>query len=268
MTSDAAASAPDAALIALVEIAGRDSVAAAVRAVEERPDIRTLLPTVVVTGTEYGDREAPLRAVAFLRERLGERVRVEEPAHVGSVPLWRALNARYAAELSRRFGVCSPCLACHLYMHLARVPLAWLVGARTLVTGERDSHGGRLKLSQLPQAIDASVDVLAHAGIELLTPIRHLHSSQEVEALLGTQWPQEGRQLECVLAGNYIALDGEVRCDAEGYGRYIREFFVPAGIAVIDAWREAVATGEPDAEEPDYQTVVAEVLGKAGERAR
>src|SRR5450759_3972553 len=44
--------------VAIAEIAGRDSVAAAVAAVRER-GFRTILPTAVYTGTEYGDHDAP-----------------------------------------------------------------------------------------------------------------------------------------------------------------------------------------------------------------
>jgi hypothetical protein len=53
--------------LAIAEIAGRDSVAAAVAAVREH-GFDTLLPTIALTGTEIGDFDAPYRAVERLTE--------------------------------------------------------------------------------------------------------------------------------------------------------------------------------------------------------
>jgi hypothetical protein len=135
--------------LAIVEIAGRDSVAAAVAAVREH-GYRTLVPTIAFTGTETGDRQAPMRAVRVLRGLLGERVHVREPIALSDPALWSAMNARPAAEIQQRFGVYSPCLACHLYLHLLRVPLAWSEDGAPVIAGERETHDGRIKLSQTP----------------------------------------------------------------------------------------------------------------------
>lgn len=236
------------------EIAGRDSVAALVEAVRGH-GVTTILPTVAFAGTEYGDAAAPLRAVEFLRERTNGRAEVLEPIELRSPRLWTALNARFAFDIQRRFGVYSPCLACHLYMHLVRVPLAWAVGGVPVVAGERDTHAGAVKLSQMPAGIDASRDVLRHASIELLEPIRHHADNDAIEELVGPDWPQGGKQLSCVLSGNYTSVDGSVVYDADGYARYVSEFLLPAGRAVVSAWRS-----DPD---PHYEAIVAGVLAGA-----
>jgi hypothetical protein len=240
--------------LAIVEIAGRDSVAAAIAAVRER-GFRTLVPTIAFTGTETGDRDAPRRAVALLRMRLGDRVRVHEPIALSDPALWSAMNARPAAELHRRFGICSPCLACHLYLHLLRVPLAWSNDNAPVISGERDTHDGRIKLSQLPSGIDAAVRVLAHAGVELLEPVRHLRGD-EISELVGDSWAQGDGQLGCQLSGNYVNLDGSVTYDEDEYARYVTEYFEPVGRAAIDAWR-AEAEGAPAT---DFNEVVRGVL--------
>jgi hypothetical protein len=242
-----------AALPALVvaEIAGRDSVAAAVVAVRER-GFRTVLPTAVYTGTEYGDREAPERAAQHLREIVGDSARVLPLVSIASPRLWSALNGRFAAVVHGLFGVCSPCLACHLYMHLARVPLAWALGDAPLIAGERDSHGGRVKLSQTPMGIDASARVLARAGIELLEPVRHVHDGAGITALVGGDWRAGEEQLQCVHSANYVALDGTAAYDELAHSRYLHGFMEPVGSAVIAAWRA-------DAE-PDYEAIIRRVL--------
>lgn len=240
--------------IAIVEIAGRDSVAAAVAAVRER-GFRELLPTIAFTGTETGDREAPIRAVSTLRTLLGDTAVIHDPVALSDPALWSAMNARPLAEVLHRFGVSSPCLACHLYLHLLRVPLAWSHDDAPVIAGERDTHDGRIKLSQMPDGIDAAIRVLDYAGIELIQPIRTA-SGTEVAELVGDGWDQGSAQLGCQLAGNYASFDGTVTYDADGYHRYVAEYFEPMGRAVIDAWR-AERQGAPAT---DFGAVVHAVL--------
>jgi len=238
--------------LAVVEIAGRDSVAAAVAAVRER-GFTTLLPTSVATGTEYGDEHAPEMASAHLAELLGDGVDVLPTVRLGSPRLWAALNGRFASVIAERFRISSPCLACHLYMHLARVPLSLLLGAAPVVAGERDTHGGRVKLSQASPGIDACGRVLARAGVELLEPVRRIRDGEEIAGLVGPGWGAATRQLCCVHSANYAGLDGEVVLDELAYARYVHGFLEPAGNAVVDAWRETA--------EPDYEALVRAVLG-------
>ncbi|HEX9094073.1 MAG TPA: hypothetical protein VF902_08830 [Coriobacteriia bacterium] len=238
--------------LAIVEIAGRDSVAAAVAAVRERR-FETLLPVAAYTGTEYGDEGTPQRAVELLANLLGDTVGVLPGVRVGSPALWAALNGRYSAVVRDRFGIQSPCLACHLYLHLCRLPLSWSLGSVPIIAGERDAHGDHLKLSQLPLGIDACERVLAHAGVELLEPVRHVHAATGIVALAGDGWEPGARQLGCVLGGNYADLDGGVELDEVAYARYVHGFMEPAGLAVVDAWR---ADGVPD-----YDAIVRRLLG-------
>jgi hypothetical protein len=221
--------------IAIVEVAGRDSVAAAVAAVHDH-GFRELVPTLAFTGTETGDREAPMRAVAALSQQLAGLAQVREPVPLSDPALWSAMNARPAAEIQRRFGLYSPCLACHLYLHLLRVPLAWSHGDAPVIAGERDTHDGQIKLSQTPTGIDAAKRVLAHAGITLLQPVRHA-TSEKIATLAGDNWAERIGHLGCQLSGNYADFDGTVRYDEVGYARYLTEFYEPVGRAVIDAWR-------------------------------
>jgi hypothetical protein len=237
--------------LAIVEIAGRDSVAAAVAAVRTH-GFTTLLPTSVATGTEYGDAKAPEKAAAYLAEVLGEGIEVLPALRLGSPSLWAALNGRFATAIFQRFHITSPCLACHLYMHLARVPLSRALGGVPVVAGERDTHGGRLKLSQTPSGIDVCVRVLARAGVELLEPIRRLRDGEEIAALVGPGWESGARELCCVHSGNYVGLDGEVVFDELAYARYVKGFLEPVGTAVVDAWRVTP--------EPDYEALVRAVL--------
>ncbi len=239
---------------AIAEIAGRDSVAAAVVAVREH-GFTTIVPTIGFTGTETGDREAPYRAVSRLRNLLAEEAAVLDPVPLSDPALWSAMNAAPMAEVLRRYGVCSPCLACHLYLHLLRVPLAWSHGNAPVISGERDSHDGRIKLSQTSHSIDAATRVLAYAGIRLLAPIRSMGGT-EIAAIVGSEWRQGEQQMGCQLSGNYLSLDGSVQYDEAGYERYLREFFEPVGRAIVDAYRAEREGGSAS----DFAAVVRSVL--------
>jgi len=248
--------------LAVGAVAGRDAIAAIVQAVRAE-GFSAVMPTSVATGTEFGNPDAALEAVVTLRRELGDGIDVLDPIRMGSPRLWAALNGRFAAEIAERFGLYSPCLACHLYVHLARVPLAWALGNAPVITGERDTHDGRIKLSQTAASIDAETRVLANAGIDLLTPVRAF-SGAKIGALV-PGWREGEKQLCCVHSGNYVGLDGSVRFDARGYERYLAEFFEPVGRSVVDAWREAGLDTpgvhvSPDAERIDYERLVRAVL--------
>lgn len=240
--------------IAIAEIAGRDSVAAAIVAVREH-GFDTVVPTIGYTGTEVGDKEAPYRAVEWLRSAVPSHVRVLDPVPLADPALWSAMNARPMAEVLARYGIYSPCLACHLYLHLLRVPLAWSHHGAPVVSGERETHDGRIKLSQTAASIDAATRVLSYAGVQLLSPLRSM-SGTDIDTLVGRDWPQDGRQMGCQLSGNYLRLDGSVSYDEDGLARYIAEFFEPVGRAIVDAFRAEREGGEAS----DFAAIVRSVL--------
>jgi len=244
--------------LAIGEIAGRDSIAAIIKVFEEE-DIDAVLPTVVHTGTEYGDYKILEDNVKYLRKRLSDlgllsghanpvlnSITLSEPA------LWHALNGRFLSVLFKRFGFCPSCLGCHLYMHLIRAPLAWRIGADKIISGERKSHAGNVKINQLPVALDAHKEVLNYVGVELLFPLREVVLNDEIEFLIGSDWEQGERQLKCALSGNYRALDGKVEYDEGVLKKYFDEFAIPVSKEILRLWKED--------KEVDYIKVIREIL--------
>jgi hypothetical protein len=229
---------------ALVEIAGRDSVAAALRACAER-GYDVLLPTIAFTGTEFGDRSIPFEKLELLPGLLtaaGVEAEVLPPVLVGAPRLWRFLCGRYVYEMYMRFGFYTPCPGCHLYLHAIRVPLALELGCRTVIAGERESHDGRVKLNQIAEALDAYVEFAGRFGVELHLPLRDVTSGREIEEIVGPGWREGEGQLECVLSGNYGDAAGEVNYDGDAVGRFFKEFAVPAATQAVEAY---VAGREP-----------------------
>lgn len=241
--------------LVIAEVAGRDSVAAMVELARSRPEV-VFLPTIVATGTEYGDFDTPVSAIEHTR-RLLPNVTILDPVRLFSPTLWAALNGRFGSVLSSRYPGWSPCAACHLYVHLARAPLSLALGGAPIVTGERDTHDGRYKLSQTPESIDASIAVLAEFGIELLEPIRHLWDGERITELVGPGWDEGARQLECVHSGSFKDAGGRFDYDPKNWARYLDEFYVPAARAVLEVMQAGVS-------DTDWEAVVARATDISG----
>lgn len=239
--------------VAVVELAGRDSVAAALKAAVEG-GFSDLVPTYVYTGSEYGSWATVNEALQRLRQRLPPDVTLHPLLVFGSPRFWRALNGRFAGELMARHGLATFCVGCHLYLHALRLPLALALGGAPIIAGERESHDGRVKINQLATSLNAYRGLTLHWAVDLLLPLRHVESGQEVEAWLGRQWPEGGEQLGCVLSGNY--------CDPSGWAVYrhggLAGFLDGFALPLTRAW-----LGELLAERPgDPLQLAAELLGQ------
>jgi len=224
--------------LAIAEIAGRDSIAAAVKLFQEGT-IGKVLPTVAYNGAQYGSLRWVLQAVELLKERIGEE-NVMQLVPLGSPPFWQAMNLRFADRLSEIFGFFTPYVACHLYIHAVRVPLAVRAGCRIVISGERESHDGRIKINQTAAVLDRYVKLLAHFGIELLQPLRTVASGEEIVSLVGCDWRGGENQLRCALSGNYCNPDGSVdfgpgrRFSDEKSARFLDEFALPLATTVLE----------------------------------
>jgi hypothetical protein len=208
------------------------------------------LPTIAYTGTEYGEWRLPFEKVEYLRKRLrddGAGVEVLAPVVMGSPDLWRLLCGRYVLGQYRRFGFYTPCIGCHVYLHTIRIPLAKKTGCRVVVAGEREVHGGVVKLNQVPAALDAYVGLLARFDVELALPLRHVSSAAEIEEIVGPGPGKSEEQLACVLSGNYRDADGAVPYDEGAVRRFLDEFALPLAERAANAYLAG--------ESPDYKTL-------------
>jgi hypothetical protein len=237
--------------LALVEIAGRDSVAAAVKAVQER-GFTDLVPTYAYTGTEHGSFQSVERAVERLAKRL-PGTRIHELLLMGSPRFWQALNGRFVHELVSRYGLFLPCVGCHLYLHSVRIPLARLLGGVPLISGERESHDGAVKINQIAEALTEYVGLAGEFETELILPLRHMHDGNRVSELLGFEWKEGGEQLGCVLSGNYRDVDGDVRIESRQVRQYLKEFACPVTRKIVRAYVQGRM--------PDHLRIAAQAIG-------
>lgn len=237
--------------LAIVEIAGRDSVAAAIKSVEEEA-FTDFLPTYVYTGTEHGPWASVEKAVERLASRLPE-VRVHDLLVLGSPGFWRALCGRFISELISRYGFYTPCVGCHVYLRSVRIPLALSLGKVPIISGERELHDDRIKINQISEALDVYEDIAKDFGVQLLLPLRHIAEGDRIEEILGFDWQEGNEQLGCVLSGNYRALDGSVNYAPSQVQTYLEEFAWPCAKNIIESY----ATGHI----PNHLEIAAQVLG-------
>ncbi len=210
--------------VAVAEIAGRDSIAAVIRACDTRR-IRAVIPTIAYTGTEYGNWEIPLEKTKLLKRSLKKKgVLLFNPIILGSPEFWWKLCGRYSTHLSKKYDFYSHCVGCHLYLHAIRIPLAKKLKCGIVIGGERESHNGRLKVNQIGAALDAYVAFMKKFGVELFLPLRFIKSGDEVEALIGKHWVEGKEQLECVLSKNYQENDGSVLFSEDAIKKFLYEF--------------------------------------------
>jgi hypothetical protein len=246
--------------LAIVEIAGRDSIAAAIKALETK-QIDAFLPTLAYNGAQYGSLESVEYAVEVLARRVG-REKVLNLEIIGSPQFWQALTVRFGDLLTEKFGFFTSYVACHLYIHAVRVPLAKRLNCKLLISGERESHDGKIKLNQTETVLDRYAQLISKFNIELYQPLRKMSAGQEIVDLIGEAWPQGERQLKCMVSGNYKNPDGKVdfgpgrRFSDEKSAQFLDRFALPLASASLEKILKH--------ELVDYEKEAAKILNELG----
>jgi hypothetical protein len=241
---------------AVVEIAGRDSVAAAVRCVEQE-GFTDLVPTYAYTGTEHGPWDCVPAAVRRLERCLPE-VRVHPMVVLGSPGFWQALNGRFISALVAAFGFYTPCVGCHLYLHAVRVPLARRLGNLPIIAGERESHDGDEKINQCAAALDAYRGLVQRFGLDLLLPLRRETDGRNVEALAGGGWAQGAAQMGCVLSGNYRGKSPQAELRPQQIQPFLEAFALPCAGRIVETYLQGRV--------PDHLGLAAELVARLPKR--
>jgi len=219
------------------EFSGRDSVAAIIAAFE-RDACDFVLPVASFAGTEYGDTRDLLENHAHLRTeiktRYGGAKTIGELIFYSDPFLWGLINGRHVAQLTRDFGFYTPCIGCHAYFHLLKLPFAKRLG-KVIISGERESHDGRVKLNQLPQVLDFLSSAIRAEGVQLLQPIRELSDGDAVETMIGWAWKEGVNHPECTFSGNYKLADGRVDYDPAALETFLADYLGPVHRLVAKA---------------------------------
>ena len=240
------------------EFAGRDSVAAIFKAMED-DSINNILPIASFAPTEYGDFQVLESNYEKMVERAkhlyGKKKTIYPLITYSNFDLWSVLNGKFLYPLLKKFSFYTPCIGCHAYFHLIRVPIALRLGKR-IISGERESHDGRIKINQTAEALDAYKRISKDLNVELIMPIRHMEDGDKVEKLIGWNWKEGKDHQRCAFNGNYTDLDGSVSYNKSEVEEYIDQYLYPACISLGEL---LINKGEPTREE------MVEVLRDKGE---
>ena len=216
--------------LAIVEIAGRDSVAAAILAVHTH-GFTDILPVYAYTGTEYGPWREVLRAVSRMAQGLPDAC-VHELCVMGSPRFWRALNGRFSGLTNHWFKFISPCVGCHLYLHAVRIPLAARLNYAPIISGERESHSGMIKINQTPKVLSFYTEFAKKHRVPLLMPLRKIADGHAIENILGLKWERGRDQLQCALSGNYRDTTGDI-LEQGDVASFLKKFAGPCAQKII-----------------------------------
>ena len=208
-------------------------------------DIR-IIPTIVYTNTEYGDRASYYNSIAYLRRKakaLG--ICMEETVELENGRLWNLLCARFQQQIHQRYGFYTPCIACHLFTHLLRLPLLAETGAAGIITGERHSHQGRLKANQHPLTIECFNEIFAKNGVQMIRPLVEISDTAKVDSYIDDEDViVHANDLACVFSGNLRGFDLADGDNRERLSLYLAEFLQPAGELCAREFLRGGAGGE------------------------
>lgn len=213
------------------EFSGRDSVAAILKAYEDGIDY--ILPIATFAGTEYGDFDSIVENYTKLKNRVnflyGNQKKLYPILEYNDEKLWHLLNGRFVSVLQSNYNFYNPCIGCHLYFHVTKLKYAKKLSKR-IITGERESHDGKLKVNQLHETLEVYKSVLKSLGFELLMPLQDVLKGEEVTQLIGWDWSEGKDHPKCVLSGNYRDINGKAIFDSEELNIFLEQYIKPIGV--------------------------------------
>lgn len=217
--------------IAIAEIADRDSIAAVVKIAREGK-VKEVLPIADAVPPLYGDLNKAFDEVFWLKQRVAEYdCKVHDLIFLEANNLYNTLVARYKNYLIARYGFYTPCLSCHLYFHSVRVPIVKALGGTKVIGGERKSHDGRIKVSQIPIAVEYYAKAVRALGGELVLPLWEIENTKEIIKMTYPDNPQ----LSCMFKETYGTLPERIKHDDMKLRAFFHEFAIPLDIRLINA---------------------------------
>lgn len=187
----------------LAEIAGKDSIAAIHKFIGEN-NIDLIIPTIVYTGTEYGNVESYYNSIEYI-SRYGHKhnITIGKPIELHDEKLWNLLCIRFQHQLHNKYGFYTPCVMCHLFTHLLRIPILYKNNAVGIITGERSSHNGKLKMNQYPITIECFNMLFEKHNILFKRPLFDIDNTDIINnEIKDYAYLESINDVKCILSGN------------------------------------------------------------------
>lgn len=219
------------------EIAGKDSVASIHKFLSENNGI-VVIPTIVKTGTEYGDFDSYYRSIEYLKKfAFKNNNKLESPVVLNEEKLWNMICVKYQYYIYKKFAFYTPCISCHLFAHLIRVPVVMEYKANGIISGERHSHNGLIKANQHRLTLKHFIKLFERYDIELIQPLMHISDTNRIEKEIADYLNIDTvNDVKCVLSGN---LDGRIFNDNDMVLRleqFLKEYIIVIGDYVLSQY--------------------------------
>lgn len=221
----------------IAEIAGKDSISAIIHFINNNSTNSnyTIIPTIVYTGTEYGRIESYTESIEFLKNLERSNVHFTETCEIHNEILWNILNAKYQYLIFKKFNFFTPCITCHLFTHLLRVPLYINNNSMGLITGERLSHGGNVKINQHAYVLNFFRELFFSYGINVIQPVLNISDTNIVNNIINNQEIiSHANDTKCILSNNLSGFSLENSESYESMKYYFSEYVVPLGTYCLE----------------------------------
>ncbi len=216
------------------EFAGRDSVAAILKAMEDK-SINNILPVASFAPTEYGNFQILEsnyeKMVKRSKDLYGNKKTIYPLIYYSNFDLWSIINGRFVDSIIRKFGFYTTCIGCHAYFHLIRIPIALKLNKK-IITGERESHDGRVKINQTAECLNGYKKIARELDVDLIMPIRYIEDGDEIENIIGWEWKEGKGHQTCAFSKNYVSPEGEVAYNKDKVQNYIDNYLYPVGVTL------------------------------------
>ena len=217
----------------IAEIAGKDSISAIIQFNNITKTKYSFIPSIVYTGTEFGRMEAYKESIEFLKQ---SGIYLTQTHELHNEDLWNILNIKYQYLLNNKYGFFTPCIMCHFYTHLLRVPLYIDNNAVGIITGERLSHDGRIKLNQHKMVLDCFREMFSKHNINIVQPLLNISDTSLIDNNIGsTSIKVKANDVKCILSNNLFGFSLDDSNIKKSINNYLFNFVTPIGHFCINS---------------------------------
>ena len=239
----------------ICEVAGKDSIAAIIQAARDY-DIKNLFGIGIFHRSFFGNILEPNEHYEYVKDLYNkEDFDSTKFLYLDVSNLFDRLIIRNIAIVQKYFGYYSTCPPCHLFFHMMRIPIANYYGITKIITGERELHGDRKKLNQIPEVLSLFKDLLEKEGIELIQPIRKIKNDDEIYEILGKSW-KSADPLKCSFSKSYYDESGEIPFEIKKILKSLKDFYYPLFSSVV----EFIKIYHKEPEEKWYIEIIEQII--------
>jgi hypothetical protein len=139
--------------------------------------------------------------------------------------LWKFFIGKSINHTVEAYNFFSPCIACHLLMHISRIKLSHHFCSTNVISGEREFHGDKEKINQLPFVLDLYDELFDSFGVTHHTPIRYLGNNKDILDIVNN-YGVSSVQLDCLFSGTYYDQNSKIIINKDKLSDYVRYYLV------------------------------------------